>query len=347
MNFLNSYRRFAHILKFQRVQQVRTLFSAETLGTNIYQTNCRDALNNVEGADQFKWDLHAYVENESTKDSQKLKNALEVLVHLVKSDSDDVHLIKKTLYAFDSTDGLTDKAKRSIGNLVMQYIHSNNMPNVALDFFSDIKLSEFFAGFKCTLMLLDLLYINGQFDKIIEIDMENRSKIWSSKTNCSKFLDVLVFGACYKLNTAESFYYAHKLWSTIEKTSQFRRSLSFFAAITLNQGKSTEVIQMLENLETNFVDEQIKLLALADVGNVKEIIERVSTWKDNKKLSKHKISKNVMDGIYQRVQKNSTADDRKKFQETYNVVIAENGVSIETLEQLLDRTINSRITIRG
>lgn len=49
------------------------------------------------------------------------------------SDAEDVNLIKKTLYAYNSTGGLTDKAKRSIGNLVLQCCHSNNLPNVALD----------------------------------------------------------------------------------------------------------------------------------------------------------------------------------------------------------------------
>lgn len=54
-------------------------------------------------------------------------------------------------------------------------------------------------GFKCTWLLFDLLYKSGNFEKIIEIDMENRPKMWSNTTNFSKFLDILVFGACYKL----------------------------------------------------------------------------------------------------------------------------------------------------
>lgn len=65
--------------------------------------------------------------------------------------------------------------------------------------YNDAKLHAFFAGFKSTILCLDLLYVNGKYNEILQIDSENREKLWSKRTNFTKFIDVLVFGACYKL----------------------------------------------------------------------------------------------------------------------------------------------------
>lgn len=68
-----------------------------------------------------------------------------------------------------------------------------------LQLYNDPQLCSFFAGFKSTLLCLDLLYINGKYDTIIQIDAEKRQSLWSNQSNFSKFIDVLVLGACYKL----------------------------------------------------------------------------------------------------------------------------------------------------
>lgn len=125
---------------------MRPLFTAETLDLLTYQSNRQDARNNVESPHRFKWELQCYIENEKDKEATSLKNAIEVLVHLAQSDTDDVKLIKNTLYAYGSTEGVTDKAKRAIGNLVMKAIYSINMPNVA----SEVKTWGccYFVAFK-------------------------------------------------------------------------------------------------------------------------------------------------------------------------------------------------------
>lgn len=113
--------------------KARTLFTAETLGLTDYHTNRQNAFNNVEGINTFKWALRCYVDNESELEEIRLKNAIEVLAHMVNSDLDDVDLVKRTLYAIKSLDDVTDKTKRTIGNLVMRAIYSINMPDVAIE----------------------------------------------------------------------------------------------------------------------------------------------------------------------------------------------------------------------
>lgn len=109
------------------------MFTVETLDLIGYQNKRQDALNNVTEANKFKWELQAYVENESEMDALRLKTALEVLAHLAQPEFEDVNLMKKTLYAYDSIKGVTEKAKRSIGNLVMKAMYSINMPDAALE----------------------------------------------------------------------------------------------------------------------------------------------------------------------------------------------------------------------
>lgn len=112
---------------------VRTLFTSETLDLATYQKNREDAEKNIENANHFKWELQCYIQNEPEKEASNLKEAIEVLSHLIQSDLDDIKLIKDTLYAYGSLKDVTEKAKRSIGNLVMKAFHSINRPNEAFE----------------------------------------------------------------------------------------------------------------------------------------------------------------------------------------------------------------------
>lgn len=153
MNFLKFSKRFVRSIRFQQVQNhgkiyfyllriyftkyffnksARKLFTVETLDLTGYQNNRQDAINNVIEANKFKWELQAYVENESELDAVRLNSALEVLVHLAQPEFEDVNLMKNTLYAYDSIDGVNEKAKRSIGNLVLKAMYSINLPDAAL-----------------------------------------------------------------------------------------------------------------------------------------------------------------------------------------------------------------------
>lgn len=121
------------------IKTARTLFTAETLDLISYQKNRQDAINNVVAAKKFKWELQAYVENEKDLDAIRLKEALEVMAHLVQPELDDVNLMRKTLYAINSIENVTDIAKRSIGNVVMKALYTVNIPSIAIE----VKLPKF------------------------------------------------------------------------------------------------------------------------------------------------------------------------------------------------------------
>lgn len=108
-------------------------------------------------------------------------------------------------------------------------------------------------------------------------------------------LNSIIDNSCiYPQNTKDSFEYAHKLWSTIGNTPQFKRSVAFVAALALNQCEPNTTIQTLKNLDEYFVTEQIKLMALADLSYANETIQTLALWTDHESLSKHKICKDVV-----------------------------------------------------
>lgn len=118
----------------------RTLFTSETLDITQYQQNRQHAFENVEQPHRFKWELQCYIENEAEKESLHLKNAIEVLVHLIQSDMNDIDLIRKALYTYGSLPDVKEKGKRTIGNLTMSAIHSVNRADVGLQV-NEIRLS--------------------------------------------------------------------------------------------------------------------------------------------------------------------------------------------------------------
>lgn len=54
------------------------------------------------------------------------------------------------------------------------------------------------------------------------------------------------------------------------------------------------MIEILRNMDTYFVNEQIKLLAMVNLSLTNESIDALSKWTNDAKLSKHKISKDVV-----------------------------------------------------
>lgn len=46
---------------------------------------------------------------------------------------------------------------------------------------------------------MDLAYKNKNYNEILEMDKQIRGTISAKQTNFSKYIDVLVIGACYKL----------------------------------------------------------------------------------------------------------------------------------------------------
>lgn len=124
----------------------RTLFTSETLDLTQYQQNRQKALENVDQPHRFKWELQCYIENEAEKEALHLKNAIEVMVHLIQSDVNDIELIRNTLYTYGSLQDVSEKSKRSIGNLTLSAIHSVNSADAGLQvkcifsFFSDFNI---------------------------------------------------------------------------------------------------------------------------------------------------------------------------------------------------------------
>lgn len=99
-------------------------------------------------------------------------------------------------------------------------------------------------------------------------------------------------------NTADSLKYARQLWSTVGQASQFKRSVAFVAALSLQHAQPATTIQMLQSLTDDyFVTEQIKLIALAQLSYVNETNEALAKWAACDRLRKHKISKDVVRGI--------------------------------------------------
>lgn len=104
-------------------------------------------------------------------------------------------------------------------------------------------------------------------------------------------------------NTDKSLDYAQRLWSDVKQTTQFKRSIAYVAALALNQGKPNSAIQMLQNFEQYFVTEQIKLLALADLGYIYDVNDALLTWTTHEKLTMNKISQDVVSIYYFQIMK--------------------------------------------
>lgn len=66
------------------------------------------------------------------------------------------------------------------------------------------------------------------------------------------------------------------------------------AMLALNQEKQSTAIKVLQTPINNFVTQQIKLMAMADMSFTNEVIESIAHWTNDEKLSKHQFSEDVV-----------------------------------------------------
>lgn len=176
----------------------RTLFDDRSLHLETYRKNRIDAHNNIEHSERFKWELKSYVENVKPLDLTNLKNSCEILMHLVGEDSYDIDLVRQVLLAFNTANAST-VLKHTMGNLTMKAFHVINDTDGASRLYLDSELNEHFAGVISMLLYYDMMYKNGQYDKIMSLDTTATHQLRVKSGSSIRFLDALFLGACYKL----------------------------------------------------------------------------------------------------------------------------------------------------
>lgn len=145
----------------------------------------------------------------------------------------------------------------------------------AMELFNDDALSGFFDQLITYQIILDLLYKNGDYQDLIDtFTLIRQRQLQGSRY--PKHSIILVFAACYKINTPESFEYAKKVWSGAIEAGHIplRRATTFMAALALKQNSPHVSLEVLTNVKgQNYVSVRaLKSLALSKMKRFDDVI---------------------------------------------------------------------------
>jgi len=165
------------------------------------------------------------------------------------------------------------------GPVVMRLFHYIDNADIALKLFKDPEFKVFFDQLLSCQILLDMLYEQGRYHDAIEVFDIVRSRKVEGGLN-PRHVVLLVFAACYKENTPESYKYACKLFSELNSTDlvPMRRAMLFAAALALNQNAPHVALEIVGNSrQRNHVTVQnIKVLAVTKLGRMDDAVKSLT-----------------------------------------------------------------------
>ncbi|KAG5680852.1 hypothetical protein PVAND_010333 [Polypedilum vanderplanki] len=316
----------------------RNLFAANTLGLDTYEQSRERTRLQIPNIENFKTKMQEFVKDENSKNlifTEDLKN----MVHI--ADKEDTELLNQMIRRFCSQSKEVRFGNFIFGPPVMRYYYHIKDSETALQLFKDESLGGFFDQVISYQLLLDLLFETGKYQEVLDTYEIIQSRQLEGARH-PKHVLILVFGACYKINTKESFEYAKKIWHNAVQAGHtpLRRAACFFSALALNHQQPFVALEVLSNLKgQNYVSVRaIKLLALAEMKRFDDIIPILRSILDmaNPMARKQTIPENILEQLRKSFEINkSNTDLMADFEKVIGFIKTHGHVSNETLDQVL------------
>ncbi|XP_037046671.1 pentatricopeptide repeat-containing protein 2, mitochondrial-like [Bradysia coprophila] len=325
----------------------RTLYTLNSLGLNSYIEK-REKVKQffVRDGDSFREKMKEFVANDGT--SMIFTEDLKNMCHLTGPNEEDVQLLEGMVRKFHQQNKETRFGNFIFGPVIMRCLHHINKPDVALKWFKDPELDGFFDQLVTYQILCDMLYEHGRYQDVIDVYEAIRSKQIQGGTN-PRYVVTLVFAACYKENTPESFKYASNLFMELSNIGHIpiRRAITFAAALALKQNAPHVALEIIGTVrQQNYVTvRNIKAEAFSNLGRADDavaILRGVLQLQDTP--NRHSFTKDAINTVKEAV--NKTADNEliQNFDRLEKYLIENGQVDDKTLEDIITAEIETKST---
>jgi len=324
----------------------RNLFAANALGLDAYVQSRERTNLQIPNHETFKAKMIEFVKDENSKNlifTEDLKN----MVHI--SNNEDIDLLSQMIKRFCSQSKEVRFGNFIFGPPTMRFFHFAKNPDAALKIFKDESLGGFFDQIITYQILLDLLFENEKYQDILDtFDVIQGRQLQGARY--PKHVIILVFGACYKLNTKESLAYAKTLWQKAVESGHIplRRASTFFSALALNQNEPFVELEILTNLKgQNYVSVRaLKTLALARLKRFDDVLPILRSLLDvtNPMSQKQTIPSDVIDELKQLFTDESINKDVKSdFDKVIGFIQTHGHIGTEKLDEVLCNEIQMNL----
>ncbi|KAF4526431.1 hypothetical protein B566_EDAN015063, partial [Ephemera danica] len=224
-----------HTMLFYFPASCRLLYNQAALGIdNFARTRDRVKIQFVNMADKFRTKMGEYIQEDSKNMifTEDLKN----MVHLAEASPEDIDLILQMMLKFNNQNKEMRFGSFVFGPVVMRMYHFLNQPDAALKVFKDPALEGFFDQLISYQLLMDLLFVNGQYEEVMDVfDIVEKRQTQGARypKHC--------------VDSQESLKRALTLWKNIQEAGHvpMRRATTFAAALAVNQGAPHVALEIL------------------------------------------------------------------------------------------------------
>ncbi|XP_046485179.1 pentatricopeptide repeat-containing protein 2, mitochondrial [Neodiprion pinetum] len=332
------------------VSGTRTLYAATVLGLDSYQKQRENVEQQfLSMSDKFREKMLSFVDGESKNMvfTEDLKNML----HLANDNPTDLELLSKMLIKFNKQNKELRFGSFVFGPVVMRTYYYLDKTDEALAAFNNPELEGFFNQVVSCQILMDLLYNHGRYAEIRQVFDTIESKNILG-TSFPKDVIVLVFAACYKENSSESFEYALNCYQKLKMRGNYlvRRAATFFAGLALKQGRPEITAEVMFNeKQFNYVSVRLlKVAALSDLDRLDDVLPILRNSLSNDRISqiKHLYPIEVLDKVEKAIER-AQLDKNDPMVTVVRQLKSNDHIETKTLDDVLCTTIIGRIKDQG
>ncbi|GIX98257.1 pentatricopeptide repeat-containing protein 2, mitochondrial [Caerostris darwini] len=332
----------------RRILSVRFLYNEPFLGLDKY-AEARQRTSSRLGSmrENFYNRMKSQLSNPAK--SMIFTEDLKTVIHSCDDNPEELELCVQMMKRFHKQNKELRFGTFIFGPVALRLFYHLQKTDLMGEVFNDPELDGFFDQLKSYLLCMNLCFKNGKYSEVIKSFEECQQK----KLGDSKFpreVVVLTTGACYKLNTPESFQLATNIVTQAREGSFtiLRKSLNFVAALALQQNKPDVALEILSSMPGNrwIVVNNLRLTALTDMNRIQDVFtilrEVVEQNITRQQRPQGEICQSTLDHIKQAVDSANDKETSHTFEQLARSLTEGNCITSRTMDDLLCVEIRPR-----
>jgi pentatricopeptide repeat domain-containing protein 2 len=323
----------------------RSLYSPSSLGIDGYIEAREKAKQHfLNDGEKFRAKMNEFIEDDKT--SMIFTEDLKNMVHLVQPNENDLNLLEKMLQKFNQQNKEIRFGNFIFGPVVMRLLFHIKNTDLALKLFKDPEMNGFFDQSSSYQILVDMLYEEGRYQDVFDVFQTIRSRQIQGEMY-PRHVVLLVFAACYKENTPESFTFSSELWTALNDIGHIpmRRTVTFAAALALKQNAPHVALEIVVTMrpQTYMTVRNIKVLALTELGRADDALPilRAVLEVNDPAMTKHTFAKDVVARLKEVVNQSGNSELLQNYNRLEKFLFENGHVHDSTLDDLLTSQINA------
>jgi len=275
---------------------------------------------------------------------------LKTIIHSCEDKPEEIDLLVQMMKRFHKQNKELRFGTFVFGPVAMRLFYHLKKQDLMHSLFRDQELQGFFDQLKSYFLAMDLYFKNGMYLEVLEAFEELKSKELV-ETKFPREAMVLATGACYKINTPETYKIAADLVTEARETKMevIRKALVFVVALALNQNHPDVALEVLCSIDryNNITGNNLKLLAFAGLDRIHDAFDVLRRITDQDAPIQSKLRGEVcqmtLDALQKAVERVNDKESSHIFEQLCRSLKESNSITSQTIDDLVSAKIEPRL----